>query len=210
MTENIEILRKRAAEIPHMGGLTIGPILQDLAAAVKPGHAIVEVGAWLGSGTAQLALGAMKSGAKMHVYDKWTATATEIEKARARGLCLRPGDNLLPHVRKVLDEFPVDIAYTRGPVVKIKWKGGPIGLYVDDASKRKKNFDHVMATFGPAFVPGVTMLVLMDYFYYEKNPNDKGLRYQSQWMAKHPEFEFVSRTPGTVGAVFRYLGEKTK
>ena len=56
MTELME-LNGIADQIPSMGGNEIGSVLRDLARQAPADTSIVEVGAWLGAGTAQLALG---------------------------------------------------------------------------------------------------------------------------------------------------------
>src|SRR5690606_12370375 len=50
-------LERLADEFPSMGGKKIGPFLRKLARAAPSHTAIVEVGSWLGAGTAQLAIG---------------------------------------------------------------------------------------------------------------------------------------------------------
>ena len=59
------VMKKSLAEIadriPSMGGMEIGPALREFARAAGPNKAIVEVGCWLGAGTAQLALGVLEN-----------------------------------------------------------------------------------------------------------------------------------------------------
>ena len=50
-------LHELAEKIPSMGGTEIGALLREAARNAPSNTAIVEVGCWLGAGTAQLALG---------------------------------------------------------------------------------------------------------------------------------------------------------
>jgi hypothetical protein len=203
-------LEEHARMIPSMGGFTVRSYLRDAAAAVRPGHAIVEVGAWLGSGTAQVCMGVRQSGQATPIccFDRWTASGSEVVKAAAAGVKLHGGENLLPHIQDNLAPYACNITYWRGDIRKATWDGRPIGLYIDDAAKRADKFLHVMATFGPSFVPGVTVLILMDYYYFESRPKDAGLLYQKHYMEGHKEFQFVRRLDNSVAAMFKYRGTK--
>lgn len=202
-------LQARADAIPSMGGYTLRAYLQEAAAAVRPGRAIVEVGAWLGSGTAQLCIGVIKSGSRAPIYcfDRWTASGSEVRKAGDAGIKIKGNDDLLPHIRANLEPFGCEIHYWRGDIRKAPWQGQRIGLYIDDAAKRKDKFLHVMQTFGPSFIPGETMLILMDYYYYEHRTGDAGLMFQQEYMDHHKEFKFMRRLNNSVAAMFKYRGK---
>ena len=173
-----------ADRIPEMGGRAIGPWLREWAALCRTG-AIVEVGCWLGAGTAQLAIGARVSGAEIHVYDRWQARRSEVRKAyELAGIRLTPGEDTLPRVRETLAPFDVPIHFHQGLIQRATWHGAPIGLYVDDASKQAATFAYMRAAFWPCLVEGA-VLVLMDYHFHEK----AGPRYlaQRQFMEAHTE-----------------------
>ena len=193
--------------IPHMEKQTVYDALHKYASNIKSDECIVEVGSWFGAGSYALCQGAI-SGRKyndIHLYDQWTARKTEIDKALKFGIKLKDNENLLSYVQKNLSEFnkALDINYYRSKIQSIKkFSGNKIGLYVDDASKRKDNFDHVMKIFKPHFSKGA-IIILMDFFYYETR-NDNGLRYQANYMTDNSEFEFVKRIPESFAAVYRY------
>lgn len=188
-----------AASIPHMGAGNIGAALRNWASTTKSN--IVEIGSWLGSGTAYLALGARESGARIHVYDRWRASASEVGKAKACGVKLKNGQDTLPLVRETLQPFGADIAFHQGPVDRATWNGEPIGLLVLDAAKYGEPFTRVTSTFFP-YIESGAMLVLMDYHYYEI----RGDRYREQerYMAARPEFVMMNERLGghTSAAVF--------
>ena len=206
MTEPQDPLRERAARLPSQGGVEIGAWLERYAAGVPIGSAIVEVGCWLGAGTAYLALGAMRHGTEIHVYDRWRVVGDEPEKALRWGIELREHEDTLPLVKNLLAPFPALIRYHKGDVRQARWANRPIGLYVDDATKVEPIWAHATRTFFPSFIPGETILVLMDYHFDEKAGPKYGA--QKRWMAaQEKRFELIEeRMGGTTSAVFRYVG----
>lgn len=197
------VLIEAANALPSMGGREIGPELRRLASSVLPGQSILEVGCWLGAGTAHLALGARASGAPIHVYDRFKASADEVDKARRLvGLDLEEGQDTLPLVQENLARFEANIHWHRGDLRRARWVGGPIGLWVDDASKLPKVWAKSVGTFLP-HVPVGGHIVLMDYYFYEK----AGRKYQCQenYMEHRArDFELISERPGgTTTAIFR-------
>lgn len=207
----MEKLEEIANSIPSQGGREIGYYLRDRAAKVKEGCDIVEVGSWLGAGTAQICLGILdgKNDASLHIYDRFKAGATEVKKAKKQGMKIESKQDTLPIVKKFISYFKCRTKFYRVSIKSIKpYKGKKIGLYVDDASKRKEYFDHVMDTFKKHFIPGETILILMDFFYFEWKPKI-GLEYQFNYMKDNPEFEFIERIkPDLSAAAFLYKGEK--
>ena len=169
MTDSVG-LYAMANRIPSMGGREIGPVLRNLARHAPAGTSIVEVGTWLGAGTAQLALGirerARPSEVALHCYDRWQANRSEITKAAGCGVHLAFEEDTLPRVRRTLDPFGVPVEYHKGELLGVQWDGGPISVYVDDATKMPEAFLHALRTFGPSWVPGTTRLVFMDYDYW--------------------------------------------
>lgn len=212
MTE-LEIL---AAKIPHMGGGLMGPFLQKLAREATSGTAIVELGAWLGAATAHLAIGMRQRGSmdvSLHVYDNFSTSKSSAEKANRQGYeHVREGDDTLPLVQSTLAPFGVEIDWHKGMLTSAtEWGGKPISVYSDDASKYGHTFYTCLKIFGPSWIPGTTIVVLMDYNLYAKSKatGEKldSLRAQHDFIQKFSEhFEPVptGTTYNTVRA-FRYL-----
>jgi hypothetical protein len=199
--------------IPSMGGREIGRYLREWAARAQKGQAIVELGSWLGAGTAQLALGVAQSkrGVVVHAFDRFKANQSEIQKAATHGIVVKAGDSTVDLVRGLITPSLAEhVAFHQGEIMKAKWNGQPIAVYVDDACKREKEFLHALRTFGPSFIPNETVIVLMDFWYFERYPEDRGLRFQHDWMKKNiNHFEHTQgRMPGTSATVFRYLRGK--
>lgn len=160
-----------AEAIPSMAGRKLGPALRRAAREAPSGTAIVEIGSWLGAGTAQLALGIRERERRdvtLHCFDRWRAQPHEIAKAARQGLHLAPLEDTLPRVRQALQPFEVPIRYHQGDLLQARWDGEPISVYVDDASKELPAFCHALATFGPCWIPGETVLLLMDFHLWKK------------------------------------------
>jgi len=195
--------------IPSMGGREIGRYLRKWARNMPKGFDAVELGAWLGAGTAQIALGCREgNGGDVHVYDRFNANRSERDKAAAVGIKIE-GDTSL-WVRRALKAAGLDrwVMLHKGEIPDLSYDGGHIGLYVDDACKREKQFLGALRKFGPHFVAGQTIIVLMDFWYFERKPTVKGLTFQRDWMRAHDDcFEDVmERMPGTSARAFGYTG----
>lgn len=199
-------LQAYAETFPDMGATRIGPWLRRWASECHT-H-IVEVGSWLGAGTAQLALGARESGAQVHTYDQWRAQEGEIAKAKRFGIDLRLGEDTLPYVRDWLAPFGAHIVFHQGNIRRATWPGGPIGLYVDDAAKSRRNFRRMLSIFGPYWADGC-ILVLMDYYHFQRANNRVGSRllsYQYRYINARPS-QFEPLEGGSLGstvAAFRF------
>jgi hypothetical protein len=204
-----DVIPEAVRRIPSMGGREIGRYLREWAADVPSGCAIVELGSWLGAGTAQLALGS--KGSTIHAFDRFTANKSECEKARVYNIILENGESTLDVVRGLIGkDLTKRIEFHQGLITKAQWNGQKIGLYVDDACKRKKEFLSALNIFGRSFIPGKTVIVLMDYWYFERFPEDLGLKYQLTFMTAHKDsFRWThGRLPGTSASAFLYLGGK--
>jgi len=203
-------LEARARRIPSMDGRKIGPRLREyVRACVRDGEAVVELGCWLGAGTAQLCLGLREAGirAEVHSYDRFEARATERSKAASAGLKLKAHENTMPWVRRALAPFGCDVRLHRGDIHVARYDGPPVALHVDDACKREPVFLHALATWGRAWIPGRTIVVLMDYWYWRvRKHDDEGLRFQHQFVSARPRvFEEIWNS-GDSPAAFLYKG----
>lgn len=208
-TLNVEVLMSdtefwaRAQSLPTMNPQPVGELLHRYASHCDQG-AIVEIGAWLGFGTAHLALGSLKSGAPLHVYDGFQVRGLEREKAKKYGLYLCDGEDTLPLVKKALEPFGANITFHKGDIRTAEYSNGPIGLYVDDAAKQQKLFEPMMRTFGAHFSDG-TILVLLDFWYFNTS-GSKEHQYQHDFMRRWSDvFEPIPVGDGMgSAAIFRY------
>ncbi|MFC4351805.1 class I SAM-dependent methyltransferase [Fodinicurvata halophila] len=196
-----------AARIPSMGGHIIGDRLRRSAAQVEAGRNIVEIGSWLGSGTAYLALGVRDSGkdTPLHVYDEWRCRSTHMEKARAWGVEFDENQDTLPWVKEALSPFGVPIHFHQGDIEKVRWNEGQIGLFVLDAAKEGEPFLYTMQTFGPSMIPGETVLYMTDFHYYKHKPDGKFTDQRDFFAENADHFEPVEyEMEDHICAIFRY------
>jgi hypothetical protein len=200
-----------STSIPAMSGHEIGAYLRDVAATVKAPQCIVEIGPWLGANTAQMAHGTLgqERPATIHAYDLFQARSDEVRKAAALGIELAEGEDTRPLVRKLIAPFGGEVVLHKGDIMDITWDGAPVGLYVDDAAKTPTHFYNMMATFAPSFVPGETIIVLMDYRFWEDRPTRRArmrFRVQQNLVERYPaSFDEIRNDvfDGTVMAAFR-------
>ncbi|MEL6523553.1 MAG: hypothetical protein AAFQ66_21440, partial [Pseudomonadota bacterium] len=78
--------------IPSTGGRELGQALQEYVHQIPDGSAVVEVGAWLGAGTRQIAkaLDARTTTHRLDLYGRFCATEAEVLRAANTGIHLRP------------------------------------------------------------------------------------------------------------------------
>lgn len=192
-----------ALAIPDMGAHRHARLFHDMAARVQAGQTIVEVGAWLGASTAHLALGVRTSGrgVPVHVFDRWRVNADQVEKARRFGLEIEPGQDSLPIFERYLEPFGVDVVPHQGEIEDTEWRDGSIGLYIDDAAKGSRAFHRMLTIFAPHWVPGVTRLILSDFYFFERTGSPDH-RYQQQIVEAFPAcFEVVIDRPSGAGSI---------
>jgi hypothetical protein len=170
--------------IPSQGGHKIGEFLYRLGREHRGLGDVVEVGSWLGSSCAHLALGLAHAGSQawIHCYDRFRASKVECGKALKWNVELVPRQDTEPIFRRNVESIYPRIRAHKTDLREIVWDGGPIETYVDDAAKQRHLFLHVMQTFGPAFVPGATTVVLMDFNMYRhaKYTEKKRQQYRTQ------------------------------
>ena len=201
----------RITDIPSMGAQAIGPKLKAYAQRVKDGDAIVELGVWLGAGTAWMAEGVKTSGADVHIhaYDRFDASKSERVKAAKQGWDIK-GDTR-PKVKSALKSLGL-IPYVtlyKGPICSTPWSGQTIGLQVIDACKRAGSFLKAIEMYSPSWEAGYTVLVLMDYWFF-KYRKDEGLKFQYNWMQERldsfSELDMHMSDGSPSSAAFLYTG----
>ena len=169
--------------IPSMGGRQLADFLYRAARQLPGRGCVVECGSWLGASIAPVAEGMRDAGssAVIHCFDRWRATREEVRKAAAQGVTLREGQDLLPlFMANILPIYPHIVCH-QGWTREATWHSDPIELYIDDCNKAPEDFEHALATFGRAWKPEETLVVLMDYDFYRKAcPDPAGAGRQSR------------------------------
>jgi hypothetical protein len=204
--------------IPSMGGREMGPAFNRFIEVMPYGLDVVEVGAWLGAGTYELAT-AMKehghSASTLHVYDWFIASRQCVGKAAGRHryrdgvavddlgkpIKLKVGQDTLPMVRRFLFDFPF-IRFYKGDINKLKYNGKPIGVLVVDAAKREKSFVPMMAKLEPHLAPGAVVFFMDYYFHLYKRR--AGTECQAAYVKASGKYTHLESHKNLCCAVFRY------
>ncbi len=166
------------APIPSMTNARVLRHLYECCRRHRGVGEVVEVGSWLGASAAYMAAGLREAGARatLHCFDAWRATEYEVLRAAGKDGYVSPsevpvrlsvGQDLAAlFLNNVIPVYP-RVKATKTDIKDIKWNGRLVELLHDDGSKYDQEFRHVLRTFGPAFIPGVTLLVLSDYNYWK-------------------------------------------
>jgi len=208
-------LEEYAKSIPSMGGTQIGKYIREYVKQVPENTSIVELGTWMGAGTAQIALGLIEAGKDNHIYtyDRFIVSGRQPIKASWSGVELIDKEDSYLVAKEFLSKFPVNISIIKKEIRDSEYHGGPIGLYIDDACKQEKNFEATQRIFWRHFIPNVTVCIFMDYYLFEKTGSENH-KIQYNYMHNHPnQFKLIKdRIEETYqdgeeyGAIFLYLG----
>lgn len=192
-------------KIPSMVTDTCRAAIRRYASMVHEG-CIVEIGTFLGACTVEIFKGLNEAGKdnRVYCYDHFKCIYEKQQEIARGHAVLEIGKSYLQQFIKNTELTGGNITITDANIRLATWnRYDRIALYIDDAAKKKENFDHMTRTFFPSLIPGA-IVMLLDYYYYEKKPK---YCYQRKWMQKHEKnFEFVERPDRSSPAVFRYLG----
>lgn len=216
VTGYLKDLEEHASSIPEMGGRRVGSHLRKFAREAAKDTAFVELGPWLGAGTAQLALGLIDRsddhGISIYAYDNFVTSDPSVGKAHRQGVFLESGQDTLPLVKEFLHPFSVDITLVKGMLNHAtEVPAEPISIYIDDATKYPHTFMRCLQVFGPQWIPDTTVVILMDYHNW-KNPRYSEakrtqLRCQLEFIeANEGKFREISEFTDGHAAAFVYRG----
>ena len=201
-------LRTLADSIPDLGhgGRRIADTLIRLAGAVRSDRAIVDIGPYLGSTTAYLALGSR--GVPIHAYDTWDATICDLRAKARRYHGQELPDDLLPLFLKNVMPWISRIHQHKGDLFDARYdEVRDIGLLVDDIGCDERYTRAKLATFGPHLAPGAR-LVLMDFYWFESKAGPD-FDYQRRLVKANPQaFRFLERDG--MAAVFEWTPAEIK
>lgn len=203
----IEKFKQKALKIPSMGGRQLGPVYDKYIAEMDDGLNIVEAGAWLGAGTAQILISMYerkKLNSILYVFDGFQANASEIKKAKRYGVKLKSGQNTLPLVKRFLHPMTewIEVKFRRARIMGMEYNGGPIGILVLDMGKKEEYFKHLMSMFEHKLVDGAVVF-FMDYYYY-LHKDDKSLMCQKNIIEESGHYEELEKFEGLSCSVRRY------
>ena len=189
--------------------------LTDLGRQWK-GHGVaIELGSWLGATAAALLQGLVEAGydRPFYCFDKWWANGEEVKKAQYQGLDLKYEQNILPHflanVKPVYDNiYPIQGKIQHKIYLYPMRIQQPIEVCLFDAPKKEPVFTIAMRALQPYFIPGVTVLGLLDYYFYKRQGKEKKEIYKApvRFMEQYGRyFTKIKEWPGLTSVVmFRY------
>lgn len=212
MTEQALAVWKRATQIPELGGggATIGPELFRLAGQVPRNRCIVDVGPWLGSTTAYLAMGVTEAASEVpiHSYDRWQVFSTMRTNAYRQSKTTMPrvGESFFADWAANVIDLGVDIVPHQGDVyLTDELPDRPIGLLVDDCTVGMLALDALFDRFGAWLADGAEV-VMMDYYHRKRAAE---FAETPLWFANRSDmFDGPREVDGArnVAAVFTYKG----
>lgn len=223
-----EELKSKAASIKTIGSgsAIVGKYVQNCAEKMTHGLSIVDIACGFGYETARLALGLIKSRnleSVIHAYDIWKLDYHMAMQVNKKYKTSYQADD------QFYDEFFVNMSQFAKAGVKIESHIGDISLFngsclidkqigilVDDICSGKEKTDHMIRTFLPRCVPGETLFILMDHFYFNrqdkwKRYGERHLKYQYNFFHENAgSFKFIRELKGTRTGVYRYIGNGIK
>jgi hypothetical protein len=210
LNDRIEQVKK----IPSLGigGLAVWQELVKYSQFARSGEAIVDIGSWLGSTIGFLLAGIENSGedVDIHSYDRWIADKTFQKRAKDyHDIDFELDQDLLSVMMMNLSMFRKQPIPHKGSFREQFYTDDRrIALIVDDICTYKTMTDHMWDIFGDKLIPGRTIVMMLDYYWYETRP-ESCRRYQKDCMALNKNagiFEFVERPMQSMCSVWRYLG----
>lgn len=165
------------AGIPAMTSNQVHSYLEELGKSWTGQGVAMELGCWLGASSVALLKGLVEAKYDKHywAFDAWKATRDQIPKAGAQGLHLIQEQDTLPlftaNVRKVYDK----LICCKGnmPQTLEAHDKSLIEFCLFDAPKTEPTFSMCITALSPYWVPGVTVLGLLDYNFYLRHAGIK-------------------------------------
>lgn len=165
-------------KIPAMTPPVVHDYLREVGRAWKQQGVAVELGSWLGATAVPLLEGLVEAGydRPFYAYDIWTANEEQVLKARKEGVSLTVGQNLLPLFADNVERVYLNNKYNRGYInaTILKYPKKPIEICLFDAPKCNPTFENAVRGLHEYWIPGVTILGLLDYYFYKDRPLKDG------------------------------------
>lgn len=163
--------RREQDRIPGMTALTERAYFKWHAQEEFTGSGvIVDLGCWLGSTTAAMAMGLTANrrpsakSAKIHAYDQFIwERPMDFHAPPTRLGPYAPGDTFRPEFDLVVRRWRDRIVVHEGDLLQERWSGGPIELLLVDAMKSWNLASHIVRHFYPSLLVGEGCLIHQDF-----------------------------------------------
>lgn len=181
---------------------------------------VVELGPWLGKSTLSIVDGLVKSGRfegrKLNVFEDFIWRSSFMNNYVPPSKHRADGENFLPLFEEMTAARREWISAKACAIQRqswnahlplLSWDGGPVEMMFIDCGKAFLENEAWFRAFSPAFIPGVTLLVMQDWRSHRKVPRQ---RYAHTWQfteSKAGAFELVHETLDGDVATFLWRGE---
>jgi len=163
--------------IPAMSTPEVHQYLNELGRGWTGQGVAMEVGCWLGATSAALLDGLVEAGYdKLYwAFDKWRSNEAEVQKAYDQKVLLGISQDLLPIFLKNTKSIYPKVHAVQGiiPPILNMFNLTPIEICLFDAPKSNPVFSDSIHKLLPYFIPGVTVLGLLDYYFYLRRKEDQ-------------------------------------
>ncbi len=180
--------------IPAMSPPEVHEYLREIGKGWIGKGLAMEVGSWMGATSAALLDGLVEAGydQPFWAFDRWKANDSEVEKAAEQGVSIILGQDVAPIYHMNVSPIYENLHQIKG---RVPWRfrlysGDPIEFCIFDAPKKNPVFDHCINFVGQYFIPGVTVLGLMDYYFYRSR---RDIQRQSDWEKFLAPVEFIEK-----------------
>lgn len=199
--------------VPAMTSPTVHAYLEELGKTWTGQGVAMELGCWLGASTIALLKGLVKAeyDRPYWAFDAWHANKDQIPKAKSQGVELKVEGNTLPIFAKNVAPFYSNVVEVQGllPNTLSKFNNDPIEFCLFDAPKTDPTFIDCVKRLEPHWIPGVTVVGLLDYYFYLRH-TDKAKRSKFRapvnFMEKYGQhFKLEKTWENECVVFFRYL-----
>lgn len=198
-------------DIPAMTPTVVHRYLREIGSKWTGKGVAVELGSWLGATAVSLLEGLVEAGydRPFFAYDIWQANEEQVKKAADQGVEIEVGENLLPiFMQNVTKVYPTSkIIANRGFISETirTYPKYPIEICLFDAPKREPVFSNAVNALKPYWIPDVTVLGLLDYYFYKSKQGEKRELFRApvRFIEEHENnFEKIAEWPDKCSCVF--------
>ncbi len=166
------IEQKTEKMIPAMTPVEVHDYLRELGRNWTGQGIAMELGCWLGASSIPLLEGLVEAGYDKHfwAFDRWIANEQQVYEAKAVGVHLKLGESLLDKYTQNVNSTYHRLICIAGlmPLTLERYTKAPIEICIFDAPKRNSCFMNCVLELYKYWIPGVTILGLLDYNFYKR------------------------------------------
>lgn len=198
--------------IPAMTSRQVHEYLETLGRAWTGNGVAMELGCWLGASSIALLKGLVKAGydKTYWAFDAWKANHDQLPKAVSQGVKLKLGQDTLPLFLGNTLQYYKNVEAVKGtlPSTLFGYDGQPIEFCLFDAPKTDPTFRMCVDYLQPYWIPGVTILGLLDYNFYLRHSGEKRKKFRApvNFMEKYGDhFKIEKQWDNECVVFFRFM-----